>query len=234
MPLEICPITSSSRARDLLYSYDAVKRLYDSQIPGGQDVEVENYIHYGPLGRAIIRAQYGRRSVVLIDEIDKADLDFPNDLLWELDRLEFRVAEAPTLPAYKVDVREHPELCPIIIVTNNEEKALPAVFLRRCIFHDIAFPDNDTTRLQEIFELHDVRDSALTRKAIEILLGIRRIEQIRKKPGISELLDWTGYIQAADAEIPPEQLERVPCALLKQEYDRQEARKKYPEEPAQP
>lgn len=232
LPLEICPITSSSRARDLLYSYDAVKRLYDSQMQDERSRDVTNYIHYGPLGRAIIRAGHGRRSVVLIDEIDKADLDFPNDLLWELDRLEFRVAEAPNLPAYKVDAQKDPGLRPIVIVTNNEEKALPAAFLRRCIFHYIPFPEKDSARLQEILELHDARDARLSRKAIEVLLNIRRIEHIRKKPGISELLDWTGYMQAA--KTPVEELERVPYigALLKQEYDRLEARKRYPEDPA--
>jgi len=229
LPLEVCPIKSTSRARDLLYTYDAVKRLYDSQLKDEKSREVRNYIHYGPLGRAIIRAHYGRRSVVLIDEIDKADLDFPNDLLWELDRLEFRVEEAPKLRPWKVDVTVHPELRPIIIVTNNEEKALPAAFLRRCIFHYLSFPDQDPTLLQHILELHDIRDSKLSRKAIEVLLRIRQIEQIRKKPGISELLEWTGYMQAV--ETPVESLEHAPYigALLKQEYDRQEARKIFPE-----
>ena len=97
LPLETSYIKSTSRAQDLLYTYDAVNRLYDAQIGAEQSKDVKQYIRLGPLGRAIARAQYGRRSVVLIDEIDKADLDFPNDLLWELDRLEFRVTEAPEL-----------------------------------------------------------------------------------------------------------------------------------------
>lgn len=149
LPLEVCPIKSTSKAQDLLYMYDAVNRLYDSQLNDERCRDVRNYIYFGPLGRAIIRAQYGRRSVVLIDEIDKADLDFPNDLLWELDLLEFRVHEASEM-FYAVDVEKQPERRPIIFVTNNEEKALPTAFLRRCIFHYLYFPE-DNSLLKKIW-----------------------------------------------------------------------------------
>ncbi|NJM73212.1 MAG: MoxR family ATPase [Scytonema sp. RU_4_4] len=115
LPLEVSYIKSTSRAQDLLYTYDAVNRLYDAQLgaEGLRSREIKNYICLGPLGRAIARAQYGRRSVVLIDEIDKADLDFPNDLLWELDRLEFCVSEAPDI---YYAVGDNPALRPIVFV----------------------------------------------------------------------------------------------------------------------
>ncbi|HAW52456.1 MAG TPA: MoxR family ATPase, partial [Flavobacteriales bacterium] len=143
LPLEESYIKSTSRAQDLLYTYDAIKRLYDSQMgdKGPKDVQgvllsqnVRNYIHYGPLGRAIMNSQKrdAKKSVVLIDEIDKADLDFPNDLLFELDRLAFQVTEVEEL-RYAVP-NDRPDLRPIVIITHNEEKALPPAFLRRCIY----------------------------------------------------------------------------------------------------
>lgn len=118
LPLEVSYIKSTSRAQDLLYTYDAINRLYDAQLgaEGSGSREIKNYIRLGSLGRAIARAQYGRRSVVLIDEIDKADLDFPNDLLWELDRLEFRVTEAPDI---YYAVGDNPALRPIVFVTHS-------------------------------------------------------------------------------------------------------------------
>jgi MoxR-like ATPase len=221
--LETCYIKSTSRARDLLYTYDAVNRLYDAQLgaDGPKDKgqprsrDVRNYIHFGPLGRAIIRATYGRRSVVLIDEIDKADLDFPNDLLLELDRLEFRVDEASQMH-YKVD-EARPDLRPIVFVTHNEEKALPTAFLRRCIFHYIEFPREN---LRRILELHDVKDEQLAQRAVDILLKLRGLE-LRKRPGLSELLDWVGYLQAVNE--PVEHLDGLPFidALVKQQADQQ-------------
>src|SRR5947209_11081804 len=178
LPLEECYIKSTSRAQDLLYTYDAVNRLYDAQlgVNGPQAAnqtplsrDTRNYIHLGPLGRAIARAQHGRRSVVLIDEIDKADLDFPNDLLWELDRLEFRVAEAPDM---HYAVGDHPEIRPITFVTHNEEKALPIAFLRRCIFHSLEFPQ-EAAQLQQILIMHQGTNGPLSQKAIEILSRLR-------------------------------------------------------------
>ena len=143
MPLEVSNIKSTSRAQDLLYTYDAVRRLYDSQLgakgPKDQDGQslarfARNYISLGPLGRAIARAEYGRYSAVLIDEIDKADLDFPNDLLWELDRMEFSVPEAPGMGHSATTLR------PFVVITHNEEKPLPPAFLRRCVYYYVDFP----------------------------------------------------------------------------------------------
>jgi MoxR-like ATPase len=213
LPLEINYIKSTSRAQDLLYTYDAVNRLYDAQMNNAKSQSVSNYIRLAPLGRAIARAQYGRRSVVLIDEIDKADLDFPNDLLWELDRLEFQVTEDPEM---KYAVGSNP--APIIIVTHNEEKALPAAFLRRCIFHYIEFPKT-LEQLQNILKTQEFTLDGLIDKAIEIILRMRKLD-LSKKPGLSELLDWVGYLEAS--KTPVETLDQLPHigALLKRESDR--------------
>ncbi|MGG6242145.1 AAA family ATPase [Nodosilinea sp. AN01ver1] len=218
LPLQESYIKSTSRAQDLLYTYDAVKRLYDAQLPPEERDDVGNikkYIKLGPLGKAIARAELGRRSVVLIDEIDKADLDFPNDLLWELDRLEFRVTEAPEM---KFAVGENPELRPIIFVTHNEEKTLPTAFLRRCIFHYIEFPKSQET-LQNILSTQNIRNQELSKRAIQIISKIRELD-LTKRPGLSELLDWVGYLDAVN--IPVEKLDELPKlgALIKDENDR--------------
>ncbi|MDJ0708457.1 MAG: MoxR family ATPase [Leptolyngbyaceae cyanobacterium MO_188.B28] len=221
LPLEESYIKSTSRAQDLLYTYDAVNRLYDAQLgeAGKGSRDIKNYIRLGPLGRAIARAQFGRRSVVLIDEIDKADIDFPNDLLWELDRLEFQVTEAPEI---HYAAGSKPELRPIVFVTHNEEKALPSAFLRRCIFHYIHFPESET-RLQEILASQQIANEDLSQKAIDIILKMRSELDLTKLPGLSELLDWVGYLEAV--ETPLEELDKLPHlgALLKQENDRQRA-----------
>lgn len=218
LPLETSYIKSTSRAQDLLYTYDAVNRLYDAQIGNEQSKDVTHYIRLGPLGRAIARAQQGRRSVVLIDEIDKADLDFPNDLLWELDRLEFRVTEAPDM---HYEVGDNPALRPIVFVTHNEEKALPAAFLRRCIFHFIEFPDSEE-RLLQVLATQQLQDTDLSRRAAQVILDLRKLD-LSKKPGLSELLDWVGYLEAV--KTPANQLDGLPSigALLKQEGDRKRA-----------
>jgi len=225
LPLEESYIKSTSRAQDLLYTYDAVNRLYDAQLGEKAEQnsrEIQNYIRLGPLGRALVRASYGRRSVVLIDEIDKADLDFPNDLLWELDRLEFRVTEAPEVH-FSVP-KDKPELRPIVFVTHNEEKALPTAFLRRCIFHYLEFPESQE-RLQEILQTQGMRNEALGEKAIEVILKLRELD-LSKRPGLSELLDWVGYLEAV--KTPVEELDQLPYigALLKQESDRKRALEK--------
>lgn len=238
LPLEECYVKSTSRAQDLLYLYDAVNRLYDAQLGAAQESDdegqprsrnIRNYIHLGPLGRAIARAQYDRPSVVLIDEIDKADLDFPNDLLLELDRLEFRVAEDPSM-RYRVagPSTGQPDPRPIIFVTHNEEKALPTAFLRRCIFHHVEFPEDETTLL-DILALHlesrrDEYAETLSRRAIKVLLGLRQMD-LDKKPGLSELIDWVGYMQAV--KTPVEDLDQLPYigALLKLRVDQQRAEK---------
>lgn len=217
LPLEEAYIKSTSRAQDLLYVYDAVRRLYDAQLQrSDQRVrDVREYIRLGPLGRAIVRAASGRRSIVLIDEIDKADIDFPNDMLRELDRLAFEIPEAPGL-RFAVP-EDRPDLRPVIFVTNNEEKTLPAAFLRRCIFHYVEFPD-DRTYLNEILALHDVGDAELRTEAIDALLRLRELD-LAKKPGLSELLDWVGYLHLVG--IPAAEVARLPHmgVLLKQRGD---------------
>ncbi len=218
LPLEESYIKSTSRAQDLLYTYDAVNRLYDAQLPPEErqkTPDIKNYIRLGPLGRAIARAQYGRRSIVLIDEIDKADLDFPNDLLWELDRLEFRVTEALDM---HFAVGDRPDLRPIVFVTHNEEKALPAAFLRRCIFHYIEFPKSQDL-LQKILNTQQIRNQELSKKAIKIIFKIRELD-LTKRPGLSELLDWVGYLDAV--KTPFKELDSLPKlgALIKEESDR--------------
>ena len=220
LPLEDAYIKSTSRAQDLLYSYDAVRRLYDAQFPGGEEHhetvrDIRDYIRLGPLGRAVARAEYGRRSIVLIDEIDKADIDFPNDLLRELDQLVFDVPEVPGLRFAVPDDR--PDLRPIVFVTNNEEKTLPAAFLRRCVFHYVEFPDDSKT-LNGILALHGIDNLQLRGEAIDVLLRLRKLD-LSKKPGLSELLDWAGYLQATGT--PPGGLAGLPNrgALLKQRSD---------------
>lgn len=231
LPLETAYIKSTSRAQDLLYTYDAVKRLYDVQLGDAARDEagnplshdIKNYIQLGPLGRAIARAQYGRRSVVLIDEIDKADLDFPNDLLLELDRLEFRVAEAPHL--HHTVPLDRPDLRPIVFVTHNEEKALPTAFLRRCIFHYLDFPKNEA-HLRRILAVHELTDETLSNRVIEVLLRLRKID-LSKKPGLSELIDWAGYLQAV--EKLDDLLQELPYlgVLLKQQADQQRVKQEF-------
>jgi MoxR-like ATPase len=225
LPLEECHIKSTSRAQDFLYIYDAVSRLYDSQLKtneGKKSLDVGNYIRLGPLGRAILRAQYGRRSVVLIDEIDKADLDFPNDLLLELDRLEFRI---PEMPGTHYSAGDNPGLRPIIVITHNEEKPLPAAFLRRCIFHYMDFPE-DKKQIEKILSIHINADSLLTSKAVDVLLRLRKLD-LQKKPGISEIIDWVGYLDFI--KLPLDQLERLPYigVLIKQRSDQTKVGKEF-------
>jgi MoxR-like ATPase len=217
LPLETAHIKSTSRGQDLLYTFDAVRRLYEAQIPGkGGVADAIDYLHLGPVGRAVARARQGQRSVVLIDEIDKADLDFPNDLLHELDRLAFDVPEVPGL---SYSAGDDTALRPIIIVTNNEEKALPGAFLRRCIFHYVAFP-TEPAELDEIMELHGVRDPALRERAATTLLRVRDLG-LERSPGLSELLDWAVYMQAARTAPAEIDLAHVPYpgTLVKQRND---------------
>ncbi|MBL7493622.1 MoxR family ATPase [Frankia sp. AgB1.9] len=223
LPLEEAYIKSTTHAQDLLYTYDAVRRLYDAQLPaeagshGGLDIS--RYLRLGPLGRAIARAGLpggaGRRSVVLIDEIDKADIDFPNDLLRELESLEFEIQEG-TGHRYSVPA-DRPDLRPIIIVTNNEEKVLPSAFLRRCVFQHIEFP-TDQAHFGRLLSVHDVEDPLLAIGAIDVLLRLRSLDLV-KKPGVSELLDWVGYLEAVGAT--PDELDDLPYigTLLKTRTD---------------
>jgi len=178
MPLIAWSIKSTTKAQDGLYMYDTVQRLYDSQFGEGDVSDISQYIRLGKLGEAFSSE---KQAVLLIDEIDKADLEFPNDLLWELDKMEFYINE--TKETIKTKHR------PIVIITSNAEKELPDAFLRRCIFHYIAFPDEE--KMREIIRVHyaDI-DQKLVDNAIEAFYEIRKMNDLQKKPSTSELLDW--------------------------------------------
>ena len=178
MELIIWSVKSTTKAQDGLYVYDTVQRLYDAQFGEGDVKNIESYIRPGKLGQAFASE---KQVVLLIDEIDKADIEFPNDLLWELDQMEFYIPE--TRKTVKAKQR------PIVIITSNAEKELPDAFLRRCIFHYIAFPDME--KMGEIVRVHypDLEDKLLT-AAMDSFYQIRSIGDMQKKPGTSELLDW--------------------------------------------
>jgi MoxR-like ATPase len=201
-------VKSTSRAQDGLYVYDAVQRLHDSRF-GDRDVgDIRQYIRFGGLGRAFLADAPG---VVLIDEVDKADLEFPNDLLHELDRMSFEVAETGD-----VHVAKHR---PLVVITSNNEKELPDAFLRRCVFHFIAFPEPDL--MASIVKVHHpaVRQT-LVEEAIARFYWLRGLPDLRKAPSTSELIDWIGALEkgGVDLEIITD---RVPYlgALLKKEQD---------------
>ena len=178
MNLIIWGIKSTTKAQEGLYVYDTVQRLYDSQFGEGDVSDIKQYIKLGKLGEAFTSDQ---QVVLLIDEIDKAHLEFPNDLLWELDKMEFYINE--TKETIRTKTR------PIVIITSNAEKELPDAFLRRCIFHYIEFPD--TGKMEEIIRVHygDI-DRKLCQKALEAFYEIRGMKELQKKPSTSELLDW--------------------------------------------
>lgn len=178
MPLIIWNIKSTTKAQDGLYLYDTVQRLYDSQFEEAGVDDIARYIKLGKLGEAFKSEQ---QVVLLIDEIDKADLEFPNDLLWELDKMEFYINETKETVAAKHR--------PIVIITSNAEKELPDAFLRRCVFHYIEFPD--ATLMREIVAAHypDIEEQLLD-EAMKVFYSIRGMRDIRKKPSTSELLDW--------------------------------------------
>ena len=178
MELIIWNIKSTTKAQDGLYVYDTVQRLYDSQFGGESVDDIKKYIKLGKLGEAFSRDE---QVVLLIDEIDKADLEFPNDLLWELDKMEFYIPE--TKETIKAKKR------PIVIITSNAEKELPDAFLRRCIFHFIEFPNAE--KMYEIVHVHypDIEQNLLD-QAMAAFYMIRSIPDIQKKPSTSELLDW--------------------------------------------
>ena len=178
MDLYIWSIKSTTKAQEGLYVYDTVQRLYDSQFGEGDVKDIAQYIKLGKLGEAFTSE---KQCILLIDEIDKADLEFPNDLLWELDKMEFYINE--TKETITANTR------PIVIITSNAEKELPDAFLRRCIFHYIEFPDQE--KMEEIIKVHygDI-DRTLVEKAMEAFYDIRNMNEIQKKPSTSELLDW--------------------------------------------
>jgi len=206
-------IKSTTRAQQGLYEYDAVSRLRDSQLGDERVHDVSNYIRQGKLWQAFASSE---RVVLLIDEIDKADIEFPNDLLQELDRMEFHVYETGEM----VRARHRP----VVIITSNNEKELPDAFLRRCFFHYIRFPDIDT--MKRIVEVHHpgIKERLLT-TALTQFYEIRDQAGLRKKPSTSEVLDWLKLLLAEDLD--PEDLKRdgpsalpkLHGALLKNEQD---------------
>ncbi|MDP1541581.1 MAG: MoxR family ATPase [Polycyclovorans sp.] len=181
-------IKSTTKAQHGLYEYDAVSRLRDSQLGDARVKDIGNYIIKGKLWEAFEAAQ---RPVLLIDEIDKADIEFPNDLLRELDQMEFYVHELRR--TVRADMR------PIILITSNNEKELPDAFLRRCFFHYIRFPDKDT--MQQIVDVHfpDLKKN-LVKEAMEVFFGLRELPGLKKKPSTSELLDWLKLLLAEDID----------------------------------
>ncbi len=178
MELIIWNIKSTTKAQEGLYVYDTVQRLYDSQFGESDVSDIKKYIKMGKLGEAFIR---DKQVVLLIDEIDKADLEFPNDLLWELDQMSFYIPETKETVSAKHR--------PIVIITSNAEKELPDAFLRRCIFHYIAFPEVED--MEKIVRVHhpDI-DKKLMEQAMEAFYAIRNMNDIQKKPSTSELIDW--------------------------------------------
>lgn len=213
MPLYEWHIKSTTKAHQGLYEYDAVARLRDSQLGDEKVKDIRNYINRGKLWEAF---DAETQPVLLIDEIDKADIEFPNDLLQELDRMEFYVYE--TRETVKARNR------PVIIITSNNEKELPDAFLRRCFFHYIQFPDKQT--MTDIIQVHypDLK-KALLKEALESFYRIRDVKGLKKKPSTSELLDWIKLLVAED--VAPEVLraddrKAIPPlygALLKNEQD---------------
>ena len=214
LPMLTWHIKSTTKAQHGLYEYDAVSRLRDSQLGDAKVKDIANYIRPGKLWQAFTAQG---RQVLLIDEIDKADIEFPNDLLLELDRMEFFVYE--TGETIKAKHR------PVVIITSNNEKELPDAFLRRCFFHYIRFPDRET--MERIVAVHfpDVKKT-LVREALNVFFDIREVPGLKKRPSTSELLDWIKLLMADD--IPPEALKAkdvktiIPPlhgALLKNEQD---------------
>ncbi|MCR5107960.1 MAG: MoxR family ATPase [Lachnospiraceae bacterium] len=208
--MEMIPwnIKSTTKAQDGLYMYDTIQRLYDGQFGEEGVDDIKRYIKLGRLGEAFTREE---QVVLLIDEIDKADLEFPNDLLWELDRMEFYIHE--TKETIKAKHR------PIVIITSNAEKELPDAFLRRCIFHYIEFPDREL--MKEIVHAHfeNVEDNLLN-NALTAFYDIRDMREIKKKPSTSELIDWIRALMLGG--IPAEKIvKELPFAgtIIKKDED---------------
>ena len=208
MPLLRWHVKSTTRAQDGLYVYDTVQRLYDSRF-GDNDVDdISQYIKMGPMGQAFAAEE---RVILLIDEIDKADIEFPNDLLHELDRMRFFITET----GQEVVAKERP----IVIITSNAEKELPDAFLRRCVFHFIDFPEKSL--MHRIVRVHHPKlDETLVEQAVKTFYEIRNMTRLRKRPSTSELVDWLAVLERAG--IKDVRLEKnLPFlgALLKKEQD---------------
>ena len=207
-------IKSTTKAQQGLYEYDAVSRLRDSQLGDEKVKDIKNYIKKGKLWEAF---EAEEAPILLIDEIDKADIEFPNDLLQELDRMEFNVYE--TGETIKAEQR------PLVIITSNNEKELPDAFLRRCFFHYIQFPDRDT--MHQIVNVHypDIQ-KMLVREALNLFYDIREVPGLKKRPSTSELLDWLKLLMVEDMPVdvlksrdPKKLIPPLHGALLKNEQD---------------
>ncbi len=213
-PLIEWHIKSTTKAQQGLYEYDAVARLRDSQLGDARVHDIGNYIVRGKLWEAFTAEA---RPVLLIDEIDKADIEFPNDLLLELDRMQFHVYETKAT----ISARQRP----VVVITSNNEKELPDAFLRRCFFHYIRFPDRET--MQRIVDVHYPGiQKRLVQEALTVFFEVREVPGLKKKPSTSELLDWIKLLMVED--IPPETLRAADArklipplygALLKNEQD---------------
>jgi MoxR-like ATPase len=208
MQLLIWNVKSTTKAQDGLYVYDTVQRLYDGQF-GDRDVsDIAQYIKLGKLGEAFTGEE---RVVLLIDEIDKADLEFPNDLLWELDQMEFHIPETRE----NVKARQRP----IVLITSNAEKELPDAFLRRCVFHYIEFPDEEM--MERIVRVHvPGLDKRLLDLAMQSFYWLRDLPGLQKKPSTSELIDWVQALARGGVD-PKEIAARIPFmgVLLKKDHD---------------
>ena len=213
-PLIQWHIKSTTKAQHGLYEYDAVKRLRDSQLGDDRVHDIKNYIVRGKLWESFILKD---RPVLLIDEIDKADIEFPNDLLLELDRMEFYVYETQETVVAKVR--------PIVIITSNNEKELPDAFLRRCFFHYIQFPDEET--MKRIIDVHFPSiQTSLVRDALKLFYDVRDVPGMKKRPSTSELLDWIKLLMIEDIPLealrsndPNKLIPPLHGALLKNEQD---------------
>ncbi|HLM75789.1 MAG TPA: MoxR family ATPase [Polyangiaceae bacterium] len=207
-PLIPWNVKSTTRAQDGLYIYDTVQRLYDSRFGDGDVRDIKRYIKLGPLGQAFSAPS---RVVLLIDEVDKADLEFPNDLLHELDRMRFRVQETNE----DVVAKERP----VVVITSNNEKELPDAFLRRCVFHFIDFPEPEFMR-QIIAVHHPDLERSLVDQVLRVFYEIRGAARLRKRPSTSELIDWIAVLRKAGVkEVKLDKTLPFLGALLKKEQD---------------
>jgi MoxR-like ATPase len=202
-------IKSTTKAQEGLYVYDTVRRLNDARFKDKDISNIRQYIRFGPLGSAFLAEE---KCVLLIDEIDKADIEFPNDLLNELDNMEFYI--------YETDEFIKAKHRPIVIITSNSEKELPDAFLRRCIFHYIEFPTPEL--MKDIVKVHfpDL-EAKLLNQALEVFYKLREIDELRKKPSTSELIDWIKVLKATGTSIKTDTFKDIPFlgTLIKKEED---------------
>lgn len=214
--LIIWSIKSTTKAQDGLYQYDVVKRLYDSEL-GNEGVEdIKRYIKLGKIGEAFTADE---QCVLLIDEIDKADLEFPNDLLWELDRMEFYIPET--------DETIKAKHAPIVVITSNAEKELPDAFLRRCAFHYINFPDKELMKEIVLAHYPDIEE-ILMEQAIDAFFYVRDYFELKKKPSTSELLDWIRALQISGVDTRSLRMEMpLVSFLVKKDEDLEEVKKAF-------